>query len=152
MADNSSSNTTNNNNNNLNQGSLTPRPPSRGRYSPANASSSIPGQTSAAKFTSSPSVSRSPSLHAAMVASPPHSPRLSSSQSSHNHSRTASFSSPVNMVELLAASNGTRPEARDWKSITLGELVQGQSLHFIDGDTPIEEACQVNLLLLLNGN
>jgi hypothetical protein len=126
---------------------LTPRPPSRGRISPATvlpapSSSSHPSlNIQTAKLSHSPSVSRSPSLHATMMASPPLSPRLPSAQSSH-HSRTASFSNPVNMVELLSGSNGSHVEARDWKTITLGELVQGQTLKFIDGDTPVEEACQ----------
>jgi hypothetical protein len=49
------------------------------------------------------------------------------------------------MVELLSsqANGGTKPDARDWTTITLGELVQGQNLVFVDGDTPVEEACQV---------
>ena len=118
------------------QESLTPRPPSRGRYSPAIASTVPNIQTKL-----SPTVSRSPSLHPTMVASPPHSPRISGH--APNHNRAPSFSSPVNMVELLAASSGTRPDAREWKTIRLGELVRGQKLHFIDGDTPVEEACQV---------
>ena len=50
------------------------------------------------------------------------------------------------MVDILAsqASNGVTPVARDWTKITLGELVHGQKLVFVDGDTPVEEACQVH--------
>lgn len=50
------------------------------------------------------------------------------------------------MVDILAsqASNGSKPVARDWTKITLEELVQGQKLVFVDGDTPVEEACQVH--------
>jgi hypothetical protein len=47
------------------------------------------------------------------------------------------------MVDILAANNGSKPVARDWTKITVGELVQGQKLVFVDGDTPVEEACQV---------
>jgi hypothetical protein len=123
------------NNNNNNHDSLTPRPPSQGRYSPANA---VPFQHSTSL---SPIVPRSPSLHA-MVASPPLSPRLPGHPS---HSRTPSFSSTINVVELLASQsiNGEKPVARDWKTIPLSELVEGQQLVFVDGDTPVEEACQV---------
>src|ERR1700716_3649037 len=119
-----------------NNDSLTPLPPSaQGPCSLANA----PGHSAL-----SPSASRSPSLRG-MVASPPHSPRLSGHQQAH-HSRTPSFSSTLNMVDILAsqASNGTKPVVRDWTKITLGELVEGQKLVFVDGDTPVEEACQVH--------
>jgi hypothetical protein len=77
---------------------------------------------------------------AGMVASPPLSPRLAGHP---QHSRTPSFSSSLNVVDLLTSMNGERPAARDWTKITLGELVQGQQLRFVDGDTPVEEACQV---------
>jgi hypothetical protein len=126
------------NNHSSNNDSLTPRPPSsQGRYSPTN-------NNAVGHSAISSSVSRSPSLRG-MVASPPHSPRLPSHQAVH-HSRTPSFSSTLNMVDILAsqASNGTKPVARDWTKITLGELVHGQKLVFVDGDTPVEEACQVN--------
>ena len=120
-----------------NQDSHIPRPPSQGRYSPA-----IPNLngTHLGQSTLSPTVSRSPSLRG-MVASPPHSPRLPGHQS--HHTRSPSFSSTLNMVDILAAGNGAKPVARDWTKITVGELVQGQKLVFVDGDTPVEEACQV---------
>jgi hypothetical protein len=77
-----------------------------------------------------------------MHTSPPLSPRLPG-----QHSRSPSFSSAINVVDLLASQqiNGNKPVvARDWKKILLSELVQGQKLVFVDGDTPVEEACQVN--------
>ena len=123
-------------NNSNNNDSLSPRPQSsQGRYSPTNA---------AGHSAVLPSVPRSPSLRG-MVASPPLSPRLPGHQATH-HSRTPSFSSTLNMVDILAsqASNGIKPVVRDWTKITLGELVQGQKLVFVDGDTPVEEACQVS--------
>jgi len=118
---------------NNNHESLTPRPPSQGRYSPAPNNSSY--------LTSNLIIPRSPSLHA-MVASPPHSPRIPGHVS---HSRTPSFSSNINVVDLLAsqATNGTKPAAKDWTKVKLSELVDGQKLVFVDGDTPVEEACQV---------
>ena len=143
----------------LKEDTFSPHPPEKGRVSPANATAGEPSSASAkssspsitiqtAKLSYSPSASRSPSLRATLMASPPLSPRLPSAQSAH-HSRAPSFSSPLNMVELLAGSNGTHVEAKDWKKITLGQLVQGQQLHFIDGDKPVEEACQVNCVLCL---
>jgi hypothetical protein len=50
------------------------------------------------------------------------------------------------MVDILAsqAGNGIKPVVRDWTKIPLGELVHGQKLVFVDGDTPVEEACQVS--------
>jgi hypothetical protein len=117
---------------NGNYDSLTPRPPSQGRHSPANALE-----------RQSLTIPRSPLLRP-MVASPPLSPRIPG-HSSHHH-RTPSFSSTVNVVDLLTSqsSNGTKPAARDWTKISLRELVQGQKLVFVDGDTPVEEACQVS--------
>jgi hypothetical protein len=55
------------------------------------------------------------------------------------------------MVDLLSsqANGGTIPDVRDWTTITLGELVEGQNLVFVDGDTPVEEACQVFSLNML---
>jgi len=122
---------------NNNHESLTPRPPSQGRYSPAinNGAHTHIGPTHLV-------IPRSPSIHA-MVASPPLSPRPGHGT---HHSRTASFSSNVDIVDLLASQtvNGSRPPARDWTKICVGELVQGQKLVFVDGDTPVEEACQVH--------
>src|ERR1700737_4136047 len=115
--------------------SLTPRPPSsQGRVSPATV---LPPQS-----TLSPPPPRSPSLNV-MVASPPHSPRLPGHAS--HHGRTPSFSSTFNMVDLLSSQSngGAKPAARDWTTITLGELVHEQKLVFVDGDTPVETACQV---------
>jgi hypothetical protein len=80
-----------------------------------------------------------------MGMSPPLSPRIPGHAS--HHSRTSSFSSAVNVVDLLA-SNGSKPVAKDWTKITLRELVQGQKLVFLDGDSPVEEACQVQHLTL----
>jgi hypothetical protein len=59
--------------------------------------------------------------------------------------------STLNMVDILSAqaNGGTIPHARDWTTITLGELVEGQKLVFVDGDTPVEEACQVLSLVML---
>jgi len=118
-------------NNNHQDSSLTPRPPSQGLYSPANVVE-----------RHSLSIPRSPLLHA-NVASPPLSPRIPSHAS--DRSRTPSFSSAVNVVDLLASQtiNGTKPVVRDWTKIPLRELVEGQKLVFVDGDTPVEEACQV---------
>jgi hypothetical protein len=84
----------------------------------------------------SPILTRSPSV----VVSPPLSPRLAGHP---HHSRSPSFSSSLNMVDLLTSMNGEKPAARDWAKISLSELVQGQKLTFVDGDTPVEEACQV---------
>lgn len=125
---------------NSNHESLTPRPPSQGRYSPANNHTHHGSHASTGPATLL--IPRSPSLHA-MVASPPLSPRPGHGS---NHSRTPSFSSNVDIVDLLAsqAVNGSRPPAKDWTKIHLGELVQGQKLVFLDGDTPVEEACQVH--------
>lgn len=128
-----------------NHDSLTLRPPSQGRYSPVNV---IPPSTSHhSSNTLSPIIPRSPSLRP-MATSPPLSPRIPGHASQHN--RTPSFSSTLNVVDLLASQtvNGSKPAARDWTKITLGELVQGQKLVFVDGDTPVEEACQVLHLLL----
>ena len=98
--------------------------------------------------TLAPIVPRSPSLHAGhtSLTSPPLSPRLPG-----NHSRSPSISSAINVVDLLALQqiNGSNAVARDWKKIPLSELVQGQKLVFVDGDTPVEEACQVIPLFLL---
>ena len=112
--------------------SLTLPPPSQGRYSSAN---SVERQ--------SLTIPRSPLLRP-MGASPPLSPRIPGHATHHN--RTPSFSSTVNVVDLLASQspNGTKPAARDWTKIPLRELVQGQKLVFVDGDTPVEEACQVS--------
>ena len=122
---------------NNNHESLTIRPPSQGRYSPAiiNGAHTHTGPTHLV-------IPRSPLLHA-MVASPPLSPRPGHGT---HHSRRASFSSNLDIVDLLAsqAVNGSRPPARDWTKICVGELVQGQKLVFVDGDTPVEEACQVH--------
>ena len=142
MAENNHTNhTTNTNNDSLTPESVTPRPSSQaGRQSPANI---ITGYLN----TLSPVPrSRSPSLHA-MMASPPHSPRLP--VHSAHHSRSPSFSS-FNVVDLLAsqAVNGTKPVARDWTKIPLSELVQGQNLVFVDGDKPVEEVCRVTFILL----
>src|SRR5437667_991076 len=109
--------------------------PSQGRYSSAN----ILAQSSSSNHsTLSPVSIRNPPLHA-MGMSPPHSPRIPSHTS--HHTRTPSFSSTVNVVDLLASqtSNGAKPVARDWTKITAKELVQGQKLVFLDGDTPVEE-------------
>ena len=113
--------------------SVTSRPTSHGRQSPANI---ITGYLN----TLSPTP-RSSSLHA-LVASPPHSPRVPG-HSAH-HRRSPSFSS-LNVVDLLASqqTNGVKPVAKDWTKIPLSELVQGQKLVFVDGDTPVEEVCQV---------
>lgn len=88
-----------------------------------------------------PIVPRSPSLHAAL-ASPPRSPRLLGH--ALHHTRTPSHSA-IDVADLLTsqAINGSKPVARDWTKVTLGELVKGQKLVFVDGDTPVEEACQV---------
>ena len=130
-----------------NHESLTPRPPSQGRYSPANnnTTNTHSPHSSTGHHPATLLIPRSPSLHA-MVGSPPLSPRPS--HGSH-HSRTPSFSSNVDIVDLLAsqAVNGSRPPARDWTKIHLEELVQGQKLVFLDGDTPVEEACQVRVPL-----
>src|SRR5208282_3444675 len=128
-----------------NQDSLDPRPPSQGRYSPANGIA--PSTNHHSSNTLSPVIPRSPSLHA-MGASPPLSPRIPGHAS--HHSRAPSFSSTVNVVDLLASQtiNGSKPAARDWTKIPLSELVQGQKLVFLDGDTPVEEACQVPHLIL----
>ena len=114
-------------NNNHHDSSITPHPPSQGLHSPANVVE-----------RHSLSIPRSPSLHA-LVSSPPLSPRVP------DRSRTPSFSSSVNVVDLLACQtiNGTKPIVRDWTKIPLRELVEGQKLVFVDGDTPVEEACQV---------
>jgi hypothetical protein len=92
----------------------------------------------------SPIVPRSPSLRP-LATSPPLSPRLQQSVAGAHHSRSPSFSATLNVVDLLATTqqNGEKPPAREWTKITLAELVEGQQLHFIDGDTPVEEACQV---------
>jgi len=123
-----------------NQDSLTPRPPSQGRYSPVNVT--VPSNHHSSN-TLSPGIPRSPLLHP-MVTSPPLSPRIPG-----RHSRTSSFSSSINVVDLLASqtSNGSKPATRDWTKITLSELVQGQKLVFLDGDTPVEEACQVRTFI-----
>jgi hypothetical protein len=114
-----------------NHESLTPRPPSQGRYSPVN--TAIMGHS-----TLSPILPRSPSLHAAALASPPRSPRIAL-----HHNRRPSLST-ADVVDLLTSRvNGAKPIARDWTKVTLGELVKGQKLVFVDGDTPVEEACQV---------
>ena len=94
----------------------------------------------------SPIVPRSPSLRPMAAVSPPLSPRLmQSAAASLQHNRSPSFSSTLNVVDLLASQqpNGTKPPVREWTKIPLSELVRGQQLHFIDGDTPVEEACQV---------
>ena len=94
----------------------------------------------------SPIVPRSPSLRPMAAVSPPLSPRLmQSAAGSLHHNRSPSFSSNLNVIDLLASQqpNGTKPPVREWAKIPLSELVQGQQLHFIDGDTPVEEACQV---------
>jgi hypothetical protein len=118
-------------NENHHDSSITPRSPSQGLHSPAKVVE-----------RHSLSIPRSPALHA-KVSSPPLSPRLPSHAS--DRSRTPSFSSAVNVVDLLASEtiNGTKPVFRDWTKIPLRELVQGQKLVFVDGDTPVEEACQV---------
>jgi len=140
MAENNHSNHIHtNSNDSLAPDSVTPRPTSHGgRQSPANIITGYLNPLSPIPR------SRSPSLHA-MVASPPHSPRLPV-HSSH-HSRSPSFSSSFNVVDLLAsqAVNGTKPVARDWTKIPLSELVQGQNLVFVDGDKPVEEVCRVTL-------
>lgn len=38
---------------------------------------------------------------------------------------------------------------RDWRSVTAGELVEGQVLRFVELDTPVESACQVSHLCLI---
>ena len=128
-----------------NQDSFTLHPPSQGQYSPANAIPSSSNHHSS--NTLSPIIPRSPSLRP-MATSPPLSPRIPGHASIHN--RTPSFSSTVNVVDLLASQtiNGSKPAARDWTKITLSELVQDQKLVFLDGDTPVEEACQVLHLIL----
>jgi hypothetical protein len=118
---------------NNNHESLTPHPPSQGRYLPINT-------TTMGHSNLPPIVPRSPSFHAAL-ASPPRSPRLGHPM---HHNRAPSYSA-IDVVDLLAsqAINGSKLIARDWTKITLGELVKGQKLVFVDGDTPVEEACQV---------
>ena len=120
-----------------------------GRRSPAAAAAlaslnAIPSAPQAPASSLSPIVPRSPSLRP-IVASPPLSPRLHQSAAGAHHSRSPSFSATLNVVDLLASQqpNGSKPPAREWTKIPLSELVEGQQLHFIDGDTPVEEACQV---------
>jgi hypothetical protein len=118
-------------NENHHDSSITLRPPSQGLHSPAKVVE-----------RHSLSIPRIPSLHT-KVSSPPLSPRIPSHAT--DRSRTPSFSSAVNVVDLLASQtiNGMKPVVRDWTKIPLGKLVQGQKLVFVDGDTPVEEACQV---------
>jgi len=105
-----------------------------------------PPPSSARSSSLSPIVPRSPSLRPMPAVSPPLSPRLmQTAAASLHHNRSPSFSSNFNVVDLLASQqpNGTKPPVREWAKIPLSELVRGQQLHFIDGDTPVEEACQV---------
>lgn len=127
-----------------NHDSVTRRPPSQGRYSPVIVTA--PPNNHHSSNTLSPLIPRSPSLRP-MGASPPLSPRIPVHGS---HNRSPSFSSTINVVDLLASqtTNGSKPAARNWTKIPLSELVRGQKLVFVDGDTPVEEACQVPHLIL----
>jgi hypothetical protein len=80
-----------------------------------------------------------------MASSPPLSPRLHPSAAGAHHTRAPSFSATLNVVDLLISQqpNGSKPPVREWTKIPISELVQGQQLNFLDGDTPVEEACQV---------
>lgn len=91
-----------------------------------------------------PSLSSRPSASSLRSVPPPPSPRSPSRHASISHTAMADLLS----TPPLPKQDGAIP--RDWRSVSAGELVEGQVLRFVELDTPVESACQVWLTLTPN--
>src|SRR5436305_8659998 len=58
------------------------------------------------------------------------------------------------MIDLLTTSPRLEGAVttRDWATVPCSELISNQKLHFVDLDTPVEEACQVSHLSLFSAD
>lgn len=100
----------------------------------ASMSAEQPSQT---VFPPAPSLSSRPSTSSLRSVPPPPSPRSPSRHASISHSSMADLLS----TPPLPKQEGAIP--RDWRSVSAGELVEGQELRYVELDTPVESACQV---------